>query len=464
MPSYDYDLFVIGAGSGGVRAARMSATHGARVGIAEERHLGGTCVNVGCVPKKLLAHAAHYADHFEDAAGFGWTVGNRRHAWPTLIDNKNREIARLNEIYRGMLTKAGVTLHEDRAVLLDAHRIRIGADTEVTADRILIATGGWPVKPDDAGAEFAITSNEVFFLEEMPQRVLIIGGGYIAVEFAGIFNGLGAQVTQLYRGPLFLRGFDQDVRQFLAREMRKKGIDLQFETRIDEVDGIERKADGTLKVTLGDRSVMEVDCVLYATGRRPNSRNLGLEDAGVDTDRKGAIVVDDDFCTSQPNIFAIGDVINRVQLTPVAIAEGVVLADRLFNRNRSNRHMDYADIPTAVFSQPAIGTVGLTEDRARDRYGTVDVYVADFRPLRHTLSGRDERMLIKVIVDAASDRVVGCHMVGEEAPEITQAVGIAIKCGATKEQFDATIGIHPTAAEELVTLRTPRPRQAEAAE
>lgn len=461
MPSYDYDLFTIGAGSGGVRASRMAASYGARVGIAEERHLGGTCVNVGCVPKKLLAYAAHFSDYFEDAAGFGWTVGGRRHSWPTLIENKNREIARLNEIYRGLLTKAGVTLHEDRAVLVDPHTVRIG-DQTVTANRILIATGGWPAKPDDPGAELGITSNEVFFLEEMPQRVLIAGGGYIAVEFAGIFNGLGAEVTQIYRGPLFLRGFDQDVREFLAREMRKKGIDLRFDTRIDEVDGIERNGDGSLKVTLSDQSSIEVDCVLYATGRRPNTRDLGLEDAGVDMDRKGAIIVDDDFRTTQGNIYAIGDVIDRVQLTPVAIAEGMILADRLFNDGRGR--MDYDGIPTAVFSQPAIGMVGLTEAQAQDRYGTVDVYVADFRPMKHTLSGRDERMFMKLIVDAASDRVVGCHMVGEEAPEIAQSVGVAIKCGATKAQFDATIGIHPTAAEELVTMRTPRPRQAEAAD
>ncbi len=448
MAKFDYDLFVIGAGSGGVRASRMSASYGARVAVAEERFLGGTCVNVGCIPKKLFAYGAHYAEDFEDARAFGWNVGERTVHWPTLVENKDKEIARLNGIYRTILEANNVTLYEARATLADAHTIEVGGET-VTAANILVATGGWPVVPDIPGKEHAITSNEAFYLPELPRRVVIVGGGYISVEFAAIFHGYGAQVTQLYRRDLFLRGFDIDVRRTLADEMTKKGIELRFNAK---VASIVISGDG-FAVTLEDGSTVEADCVMYATGRAPNSRGMGLEDAGVDLRDNGAIAVDDQFRTSVSNIFALGDVTDRIQLTPVAIAEAMVLAANLFNGE--DRRMDYADIPTAVFSHPNIGTVGLTEEEARRRHGAIDVYRETFRPLRHTMTLREERTMMKLIVERATDRVVGAHMVGADAGEIVQGLGIALKCGATKAQFDATVGIHPTAAEEFVTMRAP---------
>lgn len=454
MAEYDYDLFTIGAGSGGVRAARMSANYGARVAIAEERYLGGTCVNVGCVPKKLLVYASHFAEEFEDAKGFGWTVGKRNFDWSTLIENKNREIERLNGIYGRLLGNAGVTLFEDRATVVDPHTISVGGKT-VTAKYILVATGGWPSVPDIPGRELAITSNEAFYLEKLPERIIVVGGGYIAVEFAGIFHGLGSKVTQLYRGPHFLRGFDDDVRTFLADEMRKKGVDLRFNANIA---CIEKKGDGFL-ATYEDGTEQETDLIMYATGRDPNARGIGLEEAGVELNGKGAIVVDDYFKTSVDSIYAIGDVIDRVALTPVAISEGMVLSANLF-KGESNT-MDYADIPTAVFSQPNIGTVGLTEAQARETYGAVDIYASSFTPMKHTLTDNDEKTFMKLIVDRASDRVVGFHMVGPDAGETTQGVGIALKCGATKAQFDATVGIHPTAAEEFVTMREKVPDDAD---
>lgn len=456
MAEYDYDLFTIGAGSGGVRAARISATYGAKVGIAEDRYLGGTCVNVGCVPKKLLVYASHYAEEFEDAAGFGWAVGERKFDWSTLIANKDKEISRLNGIYERLLGNAGVELHEGRATVIDAHTVSVNGKT-YTAKYILVATGGWPSVPDIPGKEHAITSNEAFFLDDLPKRVIVVGGGYIAVEFAGIFNGLGSQVTQLYRGPHFLRGFDDDVRHFLADEMRKKGVDLQFNTNIAR---IEKRGD-VLLAEMEDGSEMEADVIMYATGRDPNALGIGLEEAGVELNRKGAVVVDDYFKTSVDSIYAIGDVIDRIALTPVAIAEGMVLADNLFRGGSGT--MDYADVPTAVFSQPNIGTVGLTEAQARDRYGAVDIYASSFKPMKHTLTGSDEKTFMKLIVDRASDRVVGFHMVGPDAGETTQGLGIAFKCGATKAQFDATVGIHPTAAEEFVTMREKVPDDAEKA-
>ncbi len=448
MAKYDYDLFVIGAGSGGVRASRMSASYGARVAVAEERFLGGTCVNVGCIPKKLFSYGAHYAEDFEDAAAFGWDVGARTVRWQTLVENKDKEIARLNGIYRNILANNNVTLYEARATLADAHTIEVGGET-VTAANILVATGGWPVVPDIPGKEHAITSNEAFYLPELPKRVVVVGGGYIAVEFAAIFHGYGAQVTQLYRRDLFLRGFDIDVRRTLADEMAKKGIDLRFNAN---PASIEKSGEG-FTVTLEDGSTIAADCVMYATGRAPNSRGIGLEDAGVELGDNGAVAVDDRFRASVANIHALGDVTDRVQLTPVAIAEAMVLAANLFNGE--DRRMDYADIPTAVFSHPNIGTVGLTEDEARARHGAIDVYRETFRPLRHTMTLREERTMMKLIVDRASDRVVGAHMVGADAGEIVQGLGIALKCGATKAQFDATVGIHPTAAEEFVTMRSP---------
>ena len=448
MAKFDYDLFVIGAGSGGVRASRMSASYGARVAVAEERFLGGTCVNVGCIPKKLFAYGAHYAEEIEDARAFGWNVDERTVHWPTLVENKDKEIARLNGIYRTILENNNVTLYEARATLTDAHTIEVGGET-VTAANILVATGGWPVVPDIPGKEHAITSNEAFYLPELPRRVVLVGGGYISVEFAAIFHGYGAEVTQLYRRDLFLRGFDIDIRRTLADEMAKKGIELRFNAK---ALSIETSGDG-FAVTLEDGSTVEGDCVMYATGRAPNSRGMGLEDAGVELRVDGAVAVDDQFRTSVSNIFALGDVTDRIQLTPVAIAEAMVLAANLFNGE--DQRMDYADIPTAVFSHPNIGTVGLTEDEARRRHGAIDVYRETFRPLRHTMTLREERTMMKLIVERATDRVVGAHMVGADAGEIIQGVGIALKCGATKAQFDATVGIHPTAAEEFVTMRAP---------
>ena len=448
MTTYDYDFFVIGGGSGGVRAARIAGGHGARVAVVEERYLGGTCVNVGCVPKKLLVYASHFGEDFEDAAGFGWSVGERRFDWAQLIANKNNEIGRLNEVYARMLGGSGVEVFDGHAHLVDAHTVAIGEQT-YSAEYILVAVGGWPVKPDVPGAEHAITSNEAFFLESLPERVVVVGGGYIAVEFAGIFYGLGARVTQLYRGPLFLRGFDDDVRAALAEEMAKKGIDLRFNANIA---GIAR-ADGALRATLEDGATIDADCVMYATGRAPLTANIGLEDAGVALNAKGAVVVDDYSKTSVDNIYAVGDVTDRVNLTPVAIKEGHAVADTLFG-GRPTR-ADHADVPSAVFSQPSIGMVGLTEAEARATYGAVDVYRSHFRPMKHTLSGRDEKTLMKLIVERATDRVVGVHMVGPDAGEIIQGIGIAVKCGARKADFDATVGIHPTSAEEFVTMREP---------
>lgn len=458
MPQYDFDFFVIGGGSGGTRASRIAAAHGARVGVAEERYLGGTCVNVGCVPKKLFVYASHFPEEAGDAAGFGWDpipANAVRHDWGKLIANKNAEIARLNGIYRRLIEGAGARIFDKRAKLRDAHTLELvdpklphAAAEIVTADKILIATGGWPTKPDIPGGELGITSNECFFLERFPERVLVVGGGYIAVEFAGIFHGLGAAVTQIYRGDRFLRGFDGDCRAFLAEEMRKKGVDLRFRA---DIAGIEQTGDG-LAAALKDGHTVHCDAVMFATGRAPLTRNLGLEAAGVALDGKGAIAVDAGWRTSVPNIFAIGDVTDRLNLTPVAIAEGHALADALFNP--SGRSVSYENVPTCVFSQPNLGTVGLTEEDAAKRHGAVDIYRATFRPMKHTLSGRDEQTMMKLVVDRASQKVVGLHIVGPDAGEIVQGFAVAIKMGATKKDFDATIGIHPTAAEELVTMRT----------
>ena len=456
MPTYDYDLFVIGAGSGGVRAARMSAQYGARVAIVEERYLGGTCVNVGCVPKKLLVYGAHVHEELEDAAGFGWSIPPARFDWPTLIRNKNAEIQRLNGIYANLLKNAGVRILEGRGVLLDAHTVQVNGQRH-TAQHILVATGSWPSKPDVPGMEHAITSNEAFYLERLPGRVAIGGGGYIAVEFAGIFNGLGSRVTQLYRGPLFLRGFDDDARRFLAGEVRKKGIDLRFGTNFKRLDKL---PDGTLRATLSDGSTLDADTVLCAMGRAPNTRGLGLAEAGVQLKDNGAIAVDAHYRSNVPSIHALGDVIDRVQLTPVAIAEAMVLSKHLFGGGAAP--LNYANIPSTVFSQPPLGQVGLTEAQAAQRH-RIQVFVSEFRPMKHTLSGRDERTLMKLIVDQDTDRVLGAHMVGPEAGEIIQGIAIALTCGATKAQFDATVGIHPTAAEEWVTMRTPRAPATQAA-
>ncbi|MDH1557946.1 glutathione-disulfide reductase [Pseudomonas chengduensis] len=448
--SYDFDLFVIGAGSGGVRAARFAAGFGARVAVAESRYLGGTCVNVGCVPKKLLVYGAHFAEDFEQASGFGWSLGEANFDWTTLIANKNREIGRLNGIYRNLLTNSGVSLFEGHARIVDAHTVEVNGQRHST-ERILIATGGWPQIPDIPGREHAISSNEAFFLKQLPKRVLVVGGGYIAVEFASIFHGLGAQTSLLYRGDLFLRGFDGAVREHLRDELSKKGLDLQFNA---DIASIERKADGSLAATLKDDRVLEADCVFYATGRRPMLDNLGLENVEVKLDKRGYVEVDDLFQTSTPSILALGDVIGRVQLTPVALAEGMAVARRLF-KPEEYRPLDYSMIPTAVFSLPNIGTVGLSEEQAIEAGHKVKIFESRFRPMKLTLTENPERTLMKLVVDADSDRVLGCHMVGPEAGEIVQGLAVALKAGATKQIFDETIGVHPSAAEEFVTLRTP---------
>jgi glutathione reductase (NADPH) len=451
MARFDWDLFVIGAGSGGVRASRMSAALGARVAVAEERYLGGTCVNVGCIPKKLLTYAAHYADDFEDAAGYGWTVGERSFDWAALIANKDREIARLNGIYAKLLDDAKVTRFDARARITGPHTVEAGGQT-YSAEHILIATGGRPRMPEIPGIELAISSNEAFHLKELPRRVLVVGGGYIAVEFAGIFAGLGARVTQVHRGSLFLRGFDDDIRRALESEMQKRGIELRFEQRMARIE----RAGAGLRTVFADGSAIETDQVLVAIGREPNVDGLGLEAIGVRLTKGGAVAVDDYSRSSLPGVYAIGDVTDRLNLTPVAIHEAMCFARSVFGKTPTR--IDHADVPSAVFSQPQIGAVGLTEAAARERYGELDVYLTSFKPLRHTLSGRDERTTMKLVVQRSSQRVVGAHMVGPDAGEIIQGIAIAVKMGATKAQFDATVGIHPTAAEEFVTMRTPLAR------
>ena len=449
MAKQDYDLFVIGAGSGGVRAARVAATLGARVAIAEERDLGGTCVNAGCIPKKLFVYGAHYGEDFADARNFGWCAAAPAFDWATLRDNKNREIERLGGVYRALLEDAGVEVFEARAALADARTIRVDRRT-LGARNILVATGSWPRTPSFAGSELAITSNEAFHLSEFPRRTLVLGGGYIAVEFAGIFAGLGAETTLAYRGDLLLRGFDEGVRRFVAREMRSKGVDLRMPSR---VTAIERMARGELRCRFAAGDVLEVDLVLAAIGRAPASGGIGLEAAGVRLTADGAVVVDGEYRTSVPHIFAIGDVTGRVQLTPVALAEGMCVARNLFGAGA--RPPRYETIPTAIFCQPNIGAVGPTEEEARRRMPNVKVYESTFRPLKHTVSGRDERSLLKLLVNGDDDRVVAAHMCGADAGEIIQGIAVAINAGATKADFDATIGVHPTAAEEFVTMREP---------
>ena len=497
MSGFDYDLFVVGAGSGGTRAARVAAGYGARVAVAEERFLGGTCVNVGCIPKKLFVYASHFAEDFEDAAGFGWRWGRDggdgnvpRPAfdWTALVTGKNREIERLNGIYRSLIEGAGARLYDARATVTGPHTLSVAGRT-IAAGHLLLATGGEPVLPSIPGIEHAIRSDDVFYLDRLPERMIVVGGGYVAVEFAGVFAGLGVDVVQLYRGPLFLRGFDDDVRSALADEMRKRGIDLRFDTR---VTSIERTSSGGVRAALsttgaggagnagssgraggpgssgadgnagraagaGDAEErLEADLILYATGRRPNTAGLGLRHAGVAVAPNGAIPVDAWSRTNVGHIYAVGDVTDRINLTPAAIREGHCFAETVFNHNPISP--DHEDVPTAVFSQPAIGTCGLTEAEAAARYPGVDVYLSTFRPLKHTLSGRDQRSVMKLVVDAASDRVVGCHLLDPDAAEIIQGVGIAMKCKATKAQFDRTMALHPTAAEEIVTMRAPARR------
>lgn len=453
MSQYDFDLITIGAGSGGVRATRVVGGFGKRTAIIEESRAGGTCVMRGCVPKKLLVYGSHFADDFESAEGYGWTPGEATFDWPTLIERKNKELDRLEGVYKRILRDNNVTQIDGRGSIVDAHTVKVG-DKTYTAEKILIATGGWPAMPDIPGIEHVITSNEALDLPELPKSIVIVGGGYIAVEFAGIFNALGVEVTQIIRAGNILRGFDEDVRETLAAEMEKKGIRILRET---VVDSIEKTASGHsvhIKGGIMGGQVLEADQVMYATGRKPNIKGLGLENVGIETDKNGAILVDASYRTNVESIFALGDVTDRVCLTPVAITEGMAFANTQFNETPTV--VDYDNIPSAVFSQPPIGTVGLTEDQARE-IADIDVYTSRFKPMKHTLTGKDEVVFMKLIVDRETDKVLGCHMVGDDAAEIVQGLGIALKCGATKAQFDATVGIHPTAAEEFVTMRTKRP-------
>jgi len=445
--SFDYDLFVIGAGSGGVRAARMAASTGKRVAVAEERYLGGTCVNVGCVPKKLFVYASQFPELFDASAGFGWTVPQQPTLdWATLRDNKTAEIERLNGIYNSLIDNSGADLFDGRATIAGPHQVSVNGSL-YSAHTILVATGGWPYIPEFPGSEHAISSNEMFFLDELPKTAVVVGGGYIAVEFAGILNGLGVETHLVYRGPVLLKSFDREMAEKVAEGMVAKGINIHLNT---EIDGINKTTE-SLSVSLNGKGSLNAGLVLYATGRQPNTAGLGLETTSVATASNGAILVDENFATADPSVYALGDVIDRVQLTPVAIQEAMVLVDHLYGEGQAS--IDYSNIPTAVFCQPELGTVGLSEEQARQEYPNIAVYISDFRPMLQTLGGGADRITMKLIVDTASDAVVGCHMVGEHAAEIIQGMGIALKAGATKAHFDATVGIHPSAAEEFVTMR-----------
>ena len=449
MADYEYDLITLGAGSGGVRASRLAGGYGAKVAVCEEDRVGGTCVLRGCIPKKLLIFGAHYADHMEDAVNYGWTIGGAHHDWQTLIRNKNSELDRLNGIYLNILKNNNVDLKQGRAVVIDDHTVEVGGE-RLTTENILIAVGGWPNLPRIPGIEHAITSNEALELPILPKKVVIVGGVYIAVEFAGIFSGFGSSVTEIIRGEEVLRGFDNDIRKSLSEEMRKREIKILAKTEVTEI----KKSGQNLLVTLNSGSVIETDCIMYATGRAANTKGLGLEKAGVELKHDGSIVVDKCNRTSRSNIYAVGDVTDRIQLTPVAIQEGHALADMLFNKNK--QFVDYSNVPSAVFSTPPIAVVGLTEEEAKEQFEYIDVYESNFKPLVHTISGRDERTFMKLVVDSKTDVVLGCHMMGIDAPEIIQGIAIAIKCGAKKGQFDATTGIHPSSAEEFVTMRSKR--------
>jgi glutathione reductase (NADPH) len=446
--TFDCDLFVIGAGSGGVRAARIAAKHGAKVIVAEEYRVGGTCVIRGCVPKKLLVYASKFAEEFEDAIGFGWTSEKVSFDWTTLLENKDKEIDRLNRAYIRNLEAAGAELIQERATIKDKNTVQLASGRTITAKYILIATGAAPFVPRHLpGHELAITSNEAFHLERLPRRMVIVGGGYIAVEFAGIFAGLGVETILIYRGEQILRGFDEDIRSHLAAEMKKKGIEIRTNA---DVASIVRSGDG-VRVTLNDGVAIGAGQIMFATGRIPNTHDLGLENVGLHGTAHGAVAVNEFSQTTLDNIYAVGDVTNRVNLTPVAIREGHAFADNVFGGKSIK--VNHALIPTAVFSQPELGVVGLTEAQARAAHAKVDVYKTSFRAMRHTLSGRDERMFMKLVVNGETDVVLGCHICGSDAGEMAQLLGIALTCGATKAQFDATMAVHPTAAEELVTMR-----------
>ncbi len=449
MGGESVDLFVIGGGSGGVRAARIAASLGARVALAEEAKLGGTCVHVGCVPKKLFTYASHYAEHFEDAAGYGWTVGERRFSWPDLIAAKDAETARLGRVYESMLRRAGVAIYPHRAVVVAPNEVEVGG-RRVRATHILVATGGRPWKPDLPGKDLCWTSDDLFALRELPSSILVVGAGYIGCEFAGVFRGLGVEVHLVHRGSQILGGFDDELRQHLADEMRARGICIHlgvFPVRVD------RTSDG-VRVHLSDGRDLEVGGVLLATGRRPYTSELGLDMVGVELKPNGAIPVDAHYRTNIPSIYAVGDVVDHVQLTPMALAEGMYVAHHLFGSH--GRKPRYDLVPTAVFTNPNLACVGLTESEARERVDDVQIFTSRFRPLRHTLSGRDTRVFLKLVVDGATDRVLGCHMVGDEAGEVIQGLAVAMTAGARKADFDATLGIHPTVAEEFVTMRAPR--------
>lgn len=446
---YDFDLFVIGAGSGGVRTARMSASKGLKVGIAEYQALGGTCVNVGCIPKKLFVYASEYSHIFDQAEGFGWSIAKTEFNWDILRENKNKEIERLNKIYNNLLDHVGVKVIRGRASILDPHSVKVGNNV-YTAKNILIATGGTPYIPEFPGSKLVVTSNEAFYLKELPRKIIIVGGGYIAVEFAGIFKGLGVETHLVYRGPLFLKGFDSDVRNKIKEEYENQGVVLHFSTDVEEV----KKINSGYCVRLSTKEEIDVDLVMYATGRIPNIKDLGLESLNIKTKSNGTIIVDDYFNTSEPSIYALGDVIGRIELTPVAIAEGMALSNFFVTGIRSS--VDYTNIPTAIFSQPNSASVGLTEEEAIKIHGIdLRIYKSQFRPMKATLGGGDSKVFMKLVVIHSSDVVIGCHMVGDYAGEIIQGLAVAIKAGATKQNFDSTVGIHPTAAEEFVTMRQP---------
>lgn len=443
-----YDFFVIGGGSGGVRAARTAAKLGARVAVAEAGPLGGTCVNVGCVPKKLLVYASHYHDTLAQAAGFGWTIDNARFDWPTLIKNKNAEISRLNGVYENMLGQAGVALFPERAQVSGTNTVSLASGKSIDCKHILIATGGQPTKPAIPGVEHGIVSDQAFFLEQLPRRIIIAGGGYIGVEFAGIFHGLGVETLLIHRGDGLLRGFDDDCRQFLAEQMQQQGIDIRLHTEITAI-----KPGQTLGVAFNNGQAETADSVMFATGRKPNTNDLGLEALGIELTDKGAVVVNDNYTTSVDSIHAVGDVIDRVMLTPMALAEGTLVAERLFGNNP--QPPDYNLVPTCIFSPPNMASVGLTEADARDRGHDIDIYRSTFKPMQYSLSDTPLRCLVKLVVEKKTQRVLGAFMVGPEAGEIMQGLAIAMRAGASKKDFDQTLGIHPTIAEEFVSLREP---------
>lgn len=447
MSQFDYDLLVIGAGSGGVRASRMAAGMGKKVAIVEDTYLGGTCVNVGCVPKKLFVYGAHFSEELQSAKGFGWNMENISFDWPTLRDNKNREIERLNGIYENLLKNAGVELITGKASFVDSHSVSVEGKL-YSAERIIIATGGVPVVPEFPGSEYVITSNETFYLDKLPEKIIIVGGGYIAIEFAGIFNGLGVETHLLYRGTHLLRGFDQDIQAFIAEEIVKKGIHLHLQTNIQNIT---KDENNLLHATLTSGVCMSAGEIMYATGRKPRIDGLGLENTIVETSSNGTIKVNREFQTAEPSVYAIGDVIGGVQLTPVALAEGMALVRYFYESTPIS--LDYDNIPTAVFSQPNIAVVGLTETQALEQGLTLSIFKSEFRHMKHTLGGKNEKTLMKIIVDKKTDKVLGCHMVGADAGEIIQGLAVALRAGATKADFDQTMGIHPTAAEEFVTMR-----------